>query len=72
MDVKEEEGRMLLQFSAVDDTLKELYKQLSVSEEEGRRDSKETEEAITTRQLLFSVLAALRQLKVTLHYAVRE
>ena len=53
VDVKEEEGRMLLQFSAVDDTLKELYKQLSGSEEEGRRDSKETEEAITTRQLLF-------------------
>ena len=72
MDVKEEEGRMLLQFSAVDDTLKELYKQLSGSEEEGRRDSKETEEAITTRQLLFSVQAALRQLHVTLHYADRE
>lgn len=72
VDVKEEEGRMLLQFSAVDDTLKELYKQLSGSEEEGRRDSKETEEAITTRQLLFSVQAALRQLNVTLHYADRE
>lgn len=72
VDVKEEEGRMLLQFSTVDDTLKELYKQLSGSEEEGRRDSKETEEAITTRQLLFSVQAALRQLNVTLHYADRE
>ena len=72
VDVKEEEGRMLLQLSAVDDTLKELYKKLSGSEEEGRRDSKETEEAITTRQLLFSVQAALRQLNVTLHYADRE
>lgn len=72
VDVKEEEGRMLLQFSAVDDTLKELYKQLSGSEEEGRRDSQEIEEAITTRQLLFSVQAALRQLNVTLHYADRE
>lgn len=72
VDVKEEEGQMLLQFSTVDDTLKELYKQLSGSEEEGRRDTKETEEAITTRQLLFSVQAALRQLHVTLHYADRE
>lgn len=72
VDVKEEEGRMLLQFSAADDTVKELYNQLSGSEEEGRRDSKETEEAITTRQLLYSVQAALRQLHVTLHYADRE
>ena len=40
VDVKEEEGRMLLQFSAVDDTLKELYKQLSGSEEEIVRKQK--------------------------------
>lgn len=72
VDVKEEEGRMLLQFSAADDTVKELYNQLSGSEEEGRRDSKETEETITTRQLLYSVQAALRQLHITLHYADRE
>lgn len=37
MDVKEEEGQMLLQFSTVDDTLKELYKQLSGSEGRGKK-----------------------------------
>lgn len=72
VDVKEESGQMLLQFSAAGDTVKELYKQLSCSEEEGKKDSKETEEAIATRQLLFSVQAALKQLHVTLYCAERE
>lgn len=73
VDAQEVEGRMLLQFSAAGDIVKELYKQLSGSDvvEEGK-DIKETEEVIATRQLLYSVQAALRQLNITLSYADRE
>lgn len=73
IDAREENGRMLLQFSTIGNMAKELYQQLSCSEtEEEERKNKETENIITTRQLLYSVQTALKQIHVILHYTDRE
>lgn len=71
VDASEQDGRMLLRFSALNDATRELHDLLAdlhCPVDVGR----ETEKNITTRHLLCSVQSALKQLHATLHYTDHE
>lgn len=71
VNVAGEEGRMLLQFSASTDSLRELYALLSgsVAPAEYGESAGDIDAAVATRQLLCSVQSALQQLRVDLRLA---
>lgn len=74
VNVTEEDGRMILRFSAVDSTVKDLYSLLSGSTipVEGSKDAKKTENAFIARQMLCSVQSALERLHATFQYMDEE
>ncbi len=72
VDVEEEEGKMLLLFSAKDDTVKELYDSILGNAQPINNEVKCSDCVWDIQLLLSSVQSALEQLHVTLHYADRE
>lgn len=74
VDVMEEEGRMLLQFSAASDAVKDLYELLSGSIHcvESAKDLKDRDAAIAAHLMFSSVQSTLTQLHASLHYTDGE
>lgn len=73
VQVKEEEGKMLLLFSATNSLVKKLYDRLSeVNQSTTEVKEKDIDQFWNARLLLYAVRTALEQLHISLHYADRK